>query len=574
MALSNREGLRAQQATDFACEGERAVRFAAPSPASRSIIGVARSLITGRPGEQPLDRLTPFGWRGGLVYILLFSLLSFLLCGYFIAYWRNADMDFMVVYSALALNDGAGRAFFDHPAYLTILSVEGWFRLLHQLRLLDAWTLSAIPPASDVPAFDAAMTSAIRAGRIVAALTAGGLILAFATLARRIVTDIRIATLAVFAFAISGSVQMHLRILRSEMIAASFCILALMILIISARRASVWRPLALALAAALCVLGLENKVQAILLVAALPALVLPFGRGDSASAPYWAGGLRAWLTAAAATAIAAIALATASPLIVGGLDPAAASAAGLKPLLFGKFGVYQAALLVWIAGAMIIFAVIWRASVIELLAAMAAVVAGASLALMALKIQYDVNDAVIVLNPIEKMMMYVDAPEASGSVSGAIGLLVSGLFGVLRRYTFVLYSSLRPAVFLTWLVIPGIVCAWRRGERQVALQAALLMCAAIGIDTLGVRRGLKVEYFIFTDPLIILAGMVLLDSMNDIQLHRLAFPVGAALLTLHTVVSQAEPAKLALKQKGPESICEWNSYYLPNLALPWCAKRS
>jgi hypothetical protein len=576
MALRDEEGLPAQQATDIALKDGRADRPADSSPRlkspSRPLPESLTSLIRGRKGAAPLDRLTPFGWCGGLVYILAFSLASFLLCGYFLAYWRNADMDFMVVYSALALNDGARRAFFDHPAYLTILSVEGWFCLLHQFHLLDAWRLSAIPSASDTAAFDAAMTSAIRAGRIVAFLTAGGLILAFAGLARRIVTDVRIATCAVFAFAISGSVQMHLRVLRSEMIAASFCILALMIAIMAARRATIWRPLALAAAAALCVLGLENKVQAILLIAALPALVLPFGAGESASLAYWRDGPRAWLGAAAAIVIALVALAAALPLIATGLDPATAAGAGLKPLLLGRFGVYQAALLVWSAFAMIAFAAIRRVSAAETVAAIAAVIAGASLALLALKIQYDVNDAVIVMNPIEKMMMYADTPEAGGSVSGAIGLLVSGLLGVLGRYSFVLYPSPRPAVFLVWLVVPGVVHAWRRGERQVALQAALLMCAAIGIDAIGIRRGLKVEYFIFTDPLVILAGMVLLDSLKDIQMHRFAFPIGAALIALHTVISQAEPVKLALKQKGPETVCEWNSFYLPTLPLPWCTQ--
>ena len=58
----------------------------------------------------------------------------------------------------------------------------------------------------------------------------------------------------------------------------------------------------------------------------------------------------------------------------------------------------------------------------------------------------------------------------------------------------------RPTVFLTWLIVPGIIVAWRRGEKLVAIQALALLLAAIGIDALGVRRGLKSEYFIFTDP--------------------------------------------------------------------------
>lgn len=519
-----------------------------------------------------LDRLAPFGWRGGLAFILAFSFLSFLLCGYYVIYWRNADMDFMVVYSALSLNDGGERSFFDHPAYLTILSVRSWFRLLHELQLLDAWTLSAVPPASDAHAFDAVMTSAVRAGRIVALLTAGALVLCFATLTRRIVSDHRIAICATFAFAISGSVQMHLRILRSEMIAGCFCIFALMLLIIAARRGTVWRPLALAAAASLCVLGMENKVQAILLVAALPALVLPFGTGLSASAPFWQSGSTAWASAAIAILVAVAVLPLAWPFIATGFDPAVAVAAGLKPLIVGGFGVYQAILVGWTIGCMIIFARLWQVSIPEIVASLCAVAVAASLSLLVLDVQYATNDVVFVLNPLEKMMVYVDAPDAAGSPLGAVGLLLSGLVGVFRRYTFVLYSSPRPAVFLTWLAIPGIVCAWRRGERQIACQAGLLMLAAVGIDALGVRRGLKVEYFIFTDPLIILAGALLLDRMTDLRFHPWAFPIGAILIALHILVSQAEPVKMAAKRSGAESICDWRHTYMPRLQLPWCSQ--
>ncbi|MDU6244582.1 MAG: hypothetical protein E6614_37520, partial [Bradyrhizobium sp.] len=242
---------------------------------------------TDASARDALDRLTPFGWRGGVAVTLLLSLASFLIVGYFTVYWRNADMDFMVIYSALAMNDGGAQVFFDHPAYLTILSVKAWFGLLHRVGLLDVWTLSTMPSAADRAAFDASMISAVRAGRIAALLTAGGVILAFAVLARRLVSDWRIAMLAVVAFAWSGGVQMHLRILRSEMIAASFCVLALIILILAARRASVPRPLAIGLAALLCTLGLENKVHAILLIAAIPVLVVPFGTATSGSVAFW-----------------------------------------------------------------------------------------------------------------------------------------------------------------------------------------------------------------------------------------------------------------------------------------------
>src|ERR1700676_3359697 len=134
--------------------------------------------------KDAFDRLTFLGWRWGLAAIAAGLAVSFFLFGYAVIYWRNADMDFMVIYSALALNDGKPQVFFDHTAYLTILSLKLWFRLLHGLGLLDAWSLSTIPSAANAPAFDAAMTSAVRAGRLLAWLIATRSGLVFAMLVR------------------------------------------------------------------------------------------------------------------------------------------------------------------------------------------------------------------------------------------------------------------------------------------------------------------------------------------------------------------------------------------------------
>ena len=88
-----------------------------------------------------------------------------------------------------------------------------------------------------------------------------GCALVFAALMRVIVRDWRVALIATFAFAFSGGVAVHSRILRTELLAACPVIFALLILIAIGRRASVARPLGMAVAAALCVFGLENKVR-------------------------------------------------------------------------------------------------------------------------------------------------------------------------------------------------------------------------------------------------------------------------------------------------------------------------
>jgi hypothetical protein len=523
--------------------------------------------------SDAFDRLTFLGWSWSLVAIVAALVASFLLYGYAVIYWRNADMDFMVIYSALAMNAGHPQQFVDHTAYLTILSMKAWFALLHGVGLLDAWTLPAFPPAEDPAAFDAAMTQAVRAGRVLVLLIATGSVLIFAALARLILRDWRVALLATLAFALSGGIAVHSRILRSELVAACPVIFALMILIAVGRRATLARPLGLAVAAALCVLGLENKVQAILMIGLLPVLILPFGSEKSASVGLWsqpAGWLAACLSAVAAVAASSAAW----PLVATGLDRALLETAQFHPLFLGRFGVYQLALIILIVVCMIVYAVIWRVAAAETVASIFAVAAGAAIALLTLDVAYHTSNVIAVVNPLEKMLTFADADttKAAGgsSLAAVLFLLLEGLGSVLARYSFVLHSSPRPTVFLIWLIVPGIVYAWRRGERLAALQASMLLLGAIGIDLLNVRRGLKAEYFIFTDPLIILSGAILLDTLVDLRLHKRAFAVLATLLGLHIAVGQAEPIKYAFMRRGPAPICEWSPYYMPLLRLPWC----
>jgi len=187
------------------------------------------------PARDALGRLTFLGWRGGLTAIVAGLAASFLLFGYGLVYWRNADMDLMVIYNAFVLNDGKPQHFFDHPGYFTILSVKFWFQLLHALGLLDAYSLSSMPSASNSAAFDAAMTSAMRAGRLLAWLIAAGCVVAFSGLIRLVIRDWRIALLATKAFAFSGGVAVHSRILRTELVAAFPIISALLILVVAGR---------------------------------------------------------------------------------------------------------------------------------------------------------------------------------------------------------------------------------------------------------------------------------------------------------------------------------------------------
>jgi hypothetical protein len=306
-------------------------------------------------------------------------------------------------------------------------------------------------------------------------------------------------------------------------------------------------------------------------------LILPFGAPGGVSVPFWrtpAG----WLTAGVSVIAAIAAFWTAWPLIATGLDHALLDAAQIHPLLFNRYGVYQVALLALILTCMIAYASIWRISAAETVASIFAVAAGAAIMLLLLDVDYNTGDVIATINPLEKMLTFADRGTSSAANGGnplaVLPLLLDGLASVLAHYSFVLHSSARPTIFLTWLILPGIVYVWRRSERLAALQAVLLMAAAIGIDTLAARRGLKIEYVIFTDPLIILAGAILLERLGALRFHKWAFPIAAVLVALHVTVGQAAPVRDAFERSGPESICEWNHFYMPQLAVPWCPASS
>src|SRR5262249_58384416 len=122
---------------------------------------------------------------------------------------------------------------------------------------------------------------------------------------------------------------------------------------------------------------------------------------ESRSVAFWRNTPASWLAAALAVLAALVAASAARPLIATGLDRTLLDAAQFHPLLLNRFGVYQIALLVLIAGCMAAYAAIWRISAAETLASLAAVVVGASTALLLLDVDYNTGNLIAVINPLE-----------------------------------------------------------------------------------------------------------------------------------------------------------------------------
>jgi hypothetical protein len=212
---------------------------------------------------------------------------------------------------------------------------------------------------------------------------------------------------------------------------------------------------------------------------------------------------------------------------------------------------------------------------------MLATVAGISLGLLALLIDYQPQTVLIVVNPLEHMFKFAatsraDMAATGGMLSGELlRQLGRGILNVLAQLTFVLDSSARPTLVLEWLVIAGAVLAWRRGRPRLVWQVAALMATVWAVDVVSSLRGLKTSYFIFTDPLVVIAAAWLLVCLEDLKVHRLAFPIGVAVWVIHIVVGHAEPVKHAFTRSDTEQVCEWLPHFTPRIErFPFCPPRT
>jgi hypothetical protein len=539
-----------------------------------------RQVQAHRAADAPLQSLVPLSWRNEMLLICGGMLLSFLIAGYWYPYWRIADMDFWIVYNSFLLNAGLPQEYFDHPGYLSILLLRYWLAALHSLNLVSVISLAELPRAGDSAAFTQAWTAATRAGRVLSLLFAMGFVVSFSFLLRALVRDWRLAALGGFLLAFSGGMAMQMRIMRTELLATGLFMGGLLILLIAcARGPRPARPLWLAAASLLIVLALLNKVQVVFLICALPVLLLPFGPQEAQEAPpphgFWQTSRAAWVAPMIAAVAAVIAFLVSKDILIYGLTTSGTDLIA-PPALAISNKVYWTAIAAWLGAGMIAYGVLWRVSLAESLTTVFSIAAAGMIALLVLDLNYNPNNVIVVFHPLEQMISFAPGgmPAGQSALLGSLGLLLEGIPGLIARRTFILQSSPRPTIFLEWFVIAATIFAWRRGERHLVLQVCVLMLTVWGIDLLGTPRGLKQEYFLFTDPLVIIAGALLVSQTPDLLRHRWLYPVGAALIVAHVAVSQAEPIKHIFKSEGAEVLCGLYHHARQAERLPVCTVKS
>jgi hypothetical protein len=127
-------------------------------------------------------------------------------------------------------------------------------------------------------------------------------------------------------------------------------------------------------------------------------------------------------------------------------------------------------------------------------------------------------------------------------------------------HTFILAPSGRPTLLVEWFAIVGIVVLWRRGKRLPAVQAALLILAVWGIESVFSLRDLILYYFIYTEPLLILAATIVVAHWPELARSPRVQHLALAGLAITIVWGHLEPVRQAVTRGDPGPACSW----LPN----------
>jgi hypothetical protein len=317
-----------------------------------------RLIERARPRPRPGDDISIFvmaPFYPSLAMILAGFIALFFAFGFWWPYWRVGDMDIWMVYQAFVINDGLPQSYFDHPGYLTIVSLQHWLAVLKSAGLIAADRLSQVPPLADLAGSEKAWMTATQAARLLSLGYACAVIALFGILLRRLLHDWRIAVIAAFVLAFSSGVMMEGRIVRTELISATLAYAALLLCLIAGDLSRPLRQAAIVLASLAATLALINKVQFLLLLMTFAPIVFfcaprrPADDGKDAS-----------LLACAGLSVIAVLLAyLAAPIVLAGLFDAGATAK--RAAVFGtSLPIYQIFAVAWVLGWAVALGIKWR----------------------------------------------------------------------------------------------------------------------------------------------------------------------------------------------------------------------
>jgi hypothetical protein len=504
------------------------------------------------------NRVLPIMIGAGLVLVVA-TVLPPLFFAFRWSYFRTPDPDLILAYHALIFSDGLPQEFFDHTAYIYLLALSGWNDMLHALGLLPVHTISGLNRIHDVTRYTEAWTEIIEAGRAMMIASAVVVIALFTALVAWWRRDWRLGLIGGALLAGATGTMSEYYVLRTELMSSCFVWSALLLVLIADRQKTTWGRLWPLVIAGLCVvLAVATKVQASLALLTLPVLILALAQRPSEVR------LRPFSisrgSAGAVIVLGAVALIAAAVMVHGavgqGVGNGGGAVAGYKPFIFGRFGIYQPIIALYVVGAMWLYASRRGLDFLTTLSGMAAIGLGLSLGVFCFWIKYDARNIIAAVNPIEHMFVfsgavYENIASQSNVFGGAlVGRLANGFVQVLQEHLGI--GSIKNTTVLEWLILAGLIAAHRDQDRRWMGQVVLLLAAGWALQCAFSLRALSYWYFTYSDPFLVLAAVIVAARWIDrvrligakavaIAALALALYFGRGYMTVHRLDNAAVP---------------------------------
>ena len=521
--------------------------------------------------DPPYSHVYP-GLRRGSALLCLGMVASIVVLGLTMPYYNKAASDMVSIYEALVFNSGLPQEFLVYPGVIGRVLLGGWLSVLHAVGIVSISRLEQLPVTVDLKIYEAAWQNLVEVGRVFSLGIGIVSVLSFVYLVRRWIGVWQIALLAGIALAFSSGVSLGFRILRPEMMAAGLVFSALLLVFIAAKDNSNWRFLKLALAGFLVALSVLEKVQSIIPALAILPLALAFGALGVAREDWRADRTPLW--AAVLCAIALLAVWPAALIFKQGVaDMLTQAATPYKALSGDLSGRYQVIVAMGIVASMAAYAAIWRVSFVQAIAGIAAVGLGLGIGFDLLYLQDSKAAIVAVANPIEHLQAYsfgIGATLLYQSPWAILQTIMSAIGKSLAIHTFVFAPTHRPTLLIEWLAWAGAFGAYRSGRTMLAFQIGLLLVCAIAEDAVFSLRQVKVYYLPYSDPPIILAGVLALSRFK----HQIMTPnyqrAAMAMITVYIIWGHAQPALAVYSRHDRGKVCGVVTLFTKRIAIPYC----
>jgi hypothetical protein len=452
-------------------------------------------------------------------------------------YAITPDADLIYLGQALRLGDGLEQTYFDHTGHAYILVLYAWLKLCA--------ILGAIPMPSEAAAvasenIDRFIQPLVVVGRGLSVLISCG----FVFLMMRGAQWLRLSRLMVIAvgliFATTIGLTHHSLIIRAEALSA-FGVFVAFFSLVRSQQVSGWSHVGfLVLAGASVLISLDAKIQAIIVILALPVIALALGMYRSAGPVRLEGHLAlTFQLFASAVSLAFVSVVSFSLLAK-----------------WGETSGYQFIIVGLVAICIATYGWVYREPLVRQMTGLLSLMTGMSFGAALLFIWHDHRLLDSIVHFIEHMKQFSVSPSGNLLSDAVLADLVPK---IISRHFAEMFS---PIIFLEVVaVICLVVLIWRR-DWQRAFLVILLLGLSLAVEAAFGLRYYALRYQIYAVPWLILSVAIALDAVYPWKAvgRKLVFSAGVLVMTVIFSMQSLGPS--TVPRQPSQNVCIQAYIYL------------